>query len=175
MYKQEVKIECDGTEFFFFQHSFKTAMEHAKDFIERNRGKFNMKLFVLNPSNYGEQWLLREVINIYKAYGDVNPIEHGGQWIKKVFVNTYEIITIQPMEDCERPTILIGECQVDINDTWIDKEAVISYCGETEEEEVFALNVVSYYGAVNCGGTEEKWCAEQVESRLKSLSIEVSE
>lgn len=62
MKKQEVKIEYDGTKVFFFQHSFKTALEHANDFIERNKGKFEMKLFLLNKSNFGEKWLFNKTI-----------------------------------------------------------------------------------------------------------------
>lgn len=62
MEKQEVKIECNGNNFFFFAHSFKTAMDHANEFVKRNKGKFEMKLFVLNESNFGEKWLLNNLI-----------------------------------------------------------------------------------------------------------------
>lgn len=56
MKKQEFKIEYDGSQVFFFEHDLKTALEHAEDFIERNKGKFEMKLFALNKSNFGEKW-----------------------------------------------------------------------------------------------------------------------
>ena len=59
---QEVKIECDGSDFFFYQYNFKSAMEHAREFIERNKGKYKMKLFVLNKSALGDKWILKEVI-----------------------------------------------------------------------------------------------------------------
>lgn len=62
MQKQEVKIECNGNEFFFFKHSFKSAWEHANDFVERNKGKFEMKLFLLNESSFGERWILNQTI-----------------------------------------------------------------------------------------------------------------
>lgn len=61
MKKQEVKLEYNSEEVFFFEHGFKTAYEHANDFVKRNKGKFKMKLFLLNVSSYGEKWLLREV------------------------------------------------------------------------------------------------------------------
>lgn len=64
MKKQEFKIEYDNAEVFFFQHSLKTAFEHANAFIERNKGKFEMKLFRLNRSNFGEKWILQEVIDV---------------------------------------------------------------------------------------------------------------
>ena len=59
MKKQEIKIEYDNKEVFFFKHSFKTALQHAKEFVKRNKGKFEMKLFVLNESNIGEKWILK--------------------------------------------------------------------------------------------------------------------
>lgn len=60
--KQEVKIEYNQEKVFFFQHSFKSALEHANDFVKRNKGKFKMKLFVLNRSNFGEKWILKETL-----------------------------------------------------------------------------------------------------------------
>lgn len=57
MEKQEVKIEYthnnDPVEVFFFKHSFKSAFEHAQEFVERNKGKFPMKVFVLNENYIG--------------------------------------------------------------------------------------------------------------------------
>ena len=64
MNKQEIKIECNENKFFFFAHSFKTALEHANAFVTRNKGKFEMKLFVLNESNFGEKWRLKEVYRV---------------------------------------------------------------------------------------------------------------
>jgi hypothetical protein len=64
MEKQEVKIGYNKEEVFFFKHSFKTAMGHAKDFVRRNKGKFEMKLFVLNESNFGERWILVNTLKI---------------------------------------------------------------------------------------------------------------
>ena len=67
MNKQEVKIECNNNKFFFFAHTFKTAIDHANDFIERNKGKFEMKLFLLNRSNFGEKWILAKVVPLTQA------------------------------------------------------------------------------------------------------------
>ncbi|KJD43309.1 hypothetical protein [Paenibacillus terrae] len=61
MEKQEVKIEYNNNKVFFFKHSFKTALEHANDFIERNKGKFEMKLFILNERNFWRKWKLTKV------------------------------------------------------------------------------------------------------------------
>lgn len=53
--QQKAKIEYDGHEVFFFDHSLKSALEHAYDFIKRNNKK-ELKLFVLNTSNFGPKW-----------------------------------------------------------------------------------------------------------------------
>lgn len=62
MKKQEIKIEYNKEAVFFFGHGFKTALEHANDFVKRNKGKFEMKLFILNKSPFGEKWILHKII-----------------------------------------------------------------------------------------------------------------
>ena len=66
MKKQEVKIEYfrDGKkiELFFFAHSLMTAREHAEQFIEKNRGKFAMRVYMLNNSCFGDKWVWIETI-----------------------------------------------------------------------------------------------------------------
>lgn len=62
MEKQEVKIEYNKEKVFFFKYDFKSALQHANDFIKRNKGKFEMKLFLLNKSNFGEKWTLIKTI-----------------------------------------------------------------------------------------------------------------
>jgi len=61
---QKVKIAYENAEVFFFDHSFKTAHQHADDFVKRNKGKFAMRMFNLNTSDFGEQWLLEKVIKV---------------------------------------------------------------------------------------------------------------
>lgn len=64
MEKQEIKIETPKGEVYFFRHSLKTAWEHAEDYIERNKGKIEMKVFLLNESPFGERWIFDERIGI---------------------------------------------------------------------------------------------------------------
>lgn len=44
---QEVKITNlnNETDVFFFKHSFKTALQHAEDYIKRNKNKFPMIVY----------------------------------------------------------------------------------------------------------------------------------
>lgn len=48
--KQEVKIVNveDNSTVFFFKHSFKSALTHAKEYMKRNSDKFPMKVYVLS-------------------------------------------------------------------------------------------------------------------------------
>jgi len=60
--KQEIKIEYNNTCVFFWQHTFRTALTHANYFIERNKGNFEMKVYLLNESYFGEKWKLFKTI-----------------------------------------------------------------------------------------------------------------
>lgn len=60
--QQKIKIEYNNNELFFFDHSLKTALEHADDFIKRNNEK-EIKLFVLNTSNFGPKWTPAGIYN----------------------------------------------------------------------------------------------------------------
>lgn len=64
MNKQEVKIEYNDQELFFFAHTFKSALDHANDFVKRNKGKFKMKVFLLNTSSFGEKWIHYKTIRM---------------------------------------------------------------------------------------------------------------
>jgi len=109
----------------------------------------------------------------YKEYGDVNPIEHGGQWVKKIDEHVYDIITIQNIEDVEgEPLILFSEVQIEVTDKWINKNEVISCCDTPKDnEEMYALDIVSYYGAYQSGGSEERLSINEVKKRLTELEI----
>ena len=64
MGKQRVKIKSDKGEVFFSDYNFKTAFEHANEYIQRNKDKINMNVFYLNNSNFGPQWILSKIIKI---------------------------------------------------------------------------------------------------------------
>lgn len=63
--KQEYKIvnQKDDSEVFFFAHSFKSALQHAEAYIERNSGKFPMKLYHASskPKPFPRWEFMREV------------------------------------------------------------------------------------------------------------------
>lgn len=43
---------------FFFEHSLKSALQHAQDFIARNTGRLtDMRIFDRNMKNFGPTWI----------------------------------------------------------------------------------------------------------------------
>jgi len=87
-------------------------------------------------------------------YGDLNP-EHGSVFLKKEgddfrIIKTVEVFdTIDP-EKC----LVIEDVLIDISDSWIEKDQVLSFIGgdETTPDEVFAVACLDYYGPENFGG-----------------------
>lgn len=92
----------------------------------------------------------------WQNFGDANPLQHGGTWIIKDSENCYIVVKTTPNDEREN-SWLYEECYVDITDSWIDWDAVKSSCDTPNDasDEMKALDIVSYYGCVNCGGTQE--------------------
>ena len=53
--KYKVKHNTDGTEVFFFDHSFKTAKNYAEEYIAKHK-KDSVSLYQVNNTPYGERW-----------------------------------------------------------------------------------------------------------------------
>lgn len=107
----------------------------------------------------------KEIIN----YGDINPLEHGGIWLKQTNETEYEIIKNNPENN------LLYDLSVNISDSWIEKEKVMSFIGMTEETFdpiLFAIGCTDYYNFMNFGG---KWEVSQGEliNFLKSHGITI--
>ena len=67
-------------------------------------------------------------------------------WMKK----TYQVFWLH----CVSSEKFAALCEVDLTDSWIDKEAVLNYIGKgATTEEYFASAVVDYYGPINCSPT----------------------
>lgn len=59
MQEQKIAIGIKGEEkptWFFFDHSFKTAHEHAQEFLRRNKEKREYTVFQRNYSSFGPTW-----------------------------------------------------------------------------------------------------------------------
>lgn len=90
---------------------------------------------------------------MYINYGDKNFFEYGRLVDSEHSDTVLQVICCNPYPD-EEDKYQFAECEVDINDMWIDKEAVMSYIGMTEETFnpiQYAIGCIDYYGAENFG------------------------
>lgn len=84
-------------------------------------------------------------------YGDINFFEYGVLIDDEHNENEYRVLYCMPFDDADN-LYLFAECDVDITDTWIDKNAVMSYAGMTDETfdpALYAIDCISYYGVEN--------------------------
>lgn len=90
---------------------------------------------------------------MYKNYGDKHFLEHG------VLVDTEHSDTCFPMLLCrpyddEQDLYAFGDVEVDIEDSWIDRTAVMAYIGmskDTFDPVQFAIGCTEYYSWDNFG------------------------
>ena len=90
---------------------------------------------------------------MYKNYGDVNFLEHG------ILVDTEHSDTVIDMLLCEpysdeEDLFQFAHVQVDLEDAWIDRKAVMDFIGMDKEDYdpvQFAIGCTSYYSWDNFG------------------------
>ena len=90
---------------------------------------------------------------MYVNYGDVNFFEYGCLVDSEHSDTEFRILYCRPFDD-EDDLYLFGDCTVNIEDDWIDRDAVLSYIGmmdDTYEEgkfdaTQFAIGCIEYYG-----------------------------
>lgn len=126
-----------------------------------------------------------EVVYCTKAWtnrGDANPLEHGGLWVLSdertngsSYKGCYYVEEVNLVPDMEGK-YLVNSAYVDINDSWIDKDDVLSCMGDNEvySEEIYATDVYRYYGAYQINGEKDKIMdREEVVEYLKSHGIKL--
>ncbi len=94
----------------------------------------------------------------FENYGDINYMEHGGVFIKQLNDEDYYIVSIKFLDDTNN--YLLQNAIISINDTWIDKSAILSFMGMKEKEyntntRLYVLGVTEYYGFYHCNGSSE--------------------
>lgn len=90
---------------------------------------------------------------MYKNYGDKNFLESGRLMEPGHDGNTFSFLYCEPYQD-SKDMYLFGDGTVDISDSWIDRDAVMSFIGMTQETfdpVVFALGCLDYYSLENFG------------------------
>ena len=114
---------------------------------------------------------------MYVNYGDKNFFENGilvEEWPSD---SAFNILCCNPYLD-EEDLFRFGDIQVDINDSWIEQEAVEQFCGCRKEEDPigFALGCISYYswdnfGAINYAYDWQRMDRKSIEEILKHRMI----
>lgn len=90
---------------------------------------------------------------MFVNYGDYNFFEYGMLVDSGHFDTTFSILYCRPYDD-EEDVYQFAECVVDITDSWIDKQAVLSFIGQPNVEDdpiQYAIGCLEYYGAENFG------------------------
>ena len=116
---------------------------------------------------------------MYKNYGDVNFFDYG-RMAEVQNDGTVDVWVCNLVSDCEDPDrcYQFDHVNVDINDSWIDADAVCSYADTSKNDIIqFALACIDYYGVENFGGTayytEEQFKTEnEILDILKCYDIE---
>ena len=101
-----------------------------------------------------DQELKNDVTKEYINFGDVNPLDYDGKWIKGLGDGVYHIVSADNLDwAAGKKGYYLQSAYIDINDSWIDIEAVKSCAGnETGDGLSLARDIFEYYGAYNCGG-----------------------
>jgi hypothetical protein len=92
---------------------------------------------------------------MYKNYGDVNFFDYG-RMAEVQKDGTIDVLVCNPVFDCKNPDrcYQFDRVNVDINDSWIDVDAVCNYADTSKDDTIqFALACIEYYGVENFGGT----------------------
>lgn len=90
---------------------------------------------------------------MYINYGDVNFFERGMLVDSDHSDTEYSILYCMPYDD-EEDLYQFADCTVDITDSWINKQKVMSFLGmddTTFDPILYAIGCIDYYGADNFG------------------------
>jgi hypothetical protein len=110
----------------------------------------------------------QEQQNIYENFGDVNPLDHGGIWVKQINKTEYEIVKNIP------ETNEIYDLSIDITDSWIEKNDVMSFIGMTNESFDplwFAIGCTDYYSPENFGSIYKMYDEKELIEFLNARGI----
>ena len=102
---------------------------------------------------------------MYVNRGDVNFFE-GGRLVENLGNGLFSIITCDFIYDAGDDAYLFAHVEVDTTDDWIDRDAVESFAGAPEDDEMFALDALSYYGPYEFGDPGEQLTRAEVIERM---------
>ena len=108
---------------------------------------------------------------MFENYGDVNFFD-GGDLVEKEG-NEYRVIKCDL--DCDTEKYFLTDDFIDIDDAWIDRNEVESFCGKTDDDALFASDIVSYYGTQNSYYIGEELTKAEVVDYMKDFKNEMPE
>ena len=106
---------------------------------------------------------------MFANYGDINFFD-GGVLVEKEG-NNYHVIKCNL--DCDTEKYFLTDDFIDINNAWIDKNEVESFCGKTDDDALFASDIISYYGTQNYYMGEEELTRAEVINYMKDFKNEI--
>lgn len=115
-------------------------------------------------------------VNEWVNYGDVNPVEHGAVFVKRdseVSGRQFYVVSVYRFDSSKWQLI---DGYIDLDDTWIDWNAVKVTMGTSEnaDNESLAVDCMHYYGNNLSNGEVEIFESEKrVRERLERLEITV--
>lgn len=115
---------------------------------------------------------------MYLNYGDRNFFEYGCLVDNDHEENEINILVCRPYDD-EENLFQFAECQVDITDSWINRDSVMSFIGMSEEDFddiQFAIGCIDYYGIENFSDSTfgYDFTMEEIKDKLKYYLIDYS-
>ena len=108
-------------------------------------------------------------------YGDRNFFEYGVLVDADHSDTEFPIVYCRPF-DGEEDMFFFADCEVDIDDSWIDREDVMEFIGMNSDEFYpirFAIGCIEYYGAENFSSPYDGYTfnREEIEEKLKNYWI----
>lgn len=113
---------------------------------------------------------------MYANYGDLDFFEYG-ILVKPESETAFNILHCVPVTDSDGK-YMFSDCYIDIDDSWIDKQAVMSFIDMNDQEFdniLYAIGCIEYYGTYEFTGGYEKplMNKEEIKNELKLYGIEL--
>lgn len=115
---------------------------------------------------------------MFENYGDKNFFEYGVLIDADHSENEYRVLYCMPFyetDDNGNDLYYFADCNVDITDSWIDKNAVESYADVNAENapELYAVACIEYYGVENFSSPYDGYTFTRAEicEKLKNYLI----
>ncbi|QEM43317.1 HU-like domain-containing DNA binding protein [Bacillus phage Chotacabras] len=141
-------------------HQIDERIEHERSYIDNDN--YMQDLEDITKRIIAEFKGIVNKDSSWTNYGDVNALEHGGSFIKKdsdyPLEKCYYIVEVIDMNTaCGEDGFMVEEAYIDLNDSWIDWEAITESYDIAESDEMKVKDAFSYYGVIEFNGETYKF------------------